>query len=504
MGPVAMPAETHSTALYLTATSISTESEDGPYVPSYSRSTPSPDEETASIRKLHPSENAASSESDNIHKPNAAEVASILAEKTHRKESSPKPGTEASAVAMPPGSDSLRTQSVSTDTAPSQILAITYNTAVEVEEAATVSAEIAVSSTNEHGGIVGSTAQSLAVVIPLTNALGSSSAVTPLIKASITLSDGMTPIILNSHTISTNVNSQYLISGQTLAPGSPIILGSVAATTKIVPLTSNSYTVLIVESFPSTILASPTALQTPMIGTQIVSADTQDWNIVQDQTLVPGVLVTLSSGTVATPILLQPSNSDTIIPGGPSFSIGLAAATGPQSFTIGAQIVSDNGEGQYVVGSRTLTPDLPITLGSGSAATPRLLQTTSSNAIFVVDSSTSTIFTATTEAQPITIGAQILSANTQNQYIIDSQTLTAGGAITVSRTTVSLATSATQVGFGTSTQGLGGYIVSGLGGGPSAHSTGAVASGGSGERCKTWAKSGMLAVIMMLMMAVVI
>lgn len=500
-------ADTHSTALYLTATSTSTESEHGAHVPSYSRSTPSPDEETASIHELHPLETAASSTSDGIPtapKPNAAEVGNKLAEQMHQKESSPKPGPEASVVATAPGSDGLRTRPASTNTAPSHLQAENFHSAVEVKEAATALAEIAVSSTNEHGGIVGSIAQSPAVVIASTNALGSSSDVLPLIKVSTTLSDGMTPIILNSHTISPEVKSQYLISGQTLAPGSPMTPSSDAATTEIVLHTSNSHTVLIVGSFTSTILASPTVLQTLMIGKQIISVDTQGRYIVQDQALVPDVLVTLSPGTVATPILLQTSMSDTILSGGSSFSSGLAAATGPQSFTVGAQVVSANDEGQYIVDSRTLTPGIPITLGSGTAATPILLQTTSSNTILVVGSSTSTIFAAATGAQAITIGDQIVSANTQNQFIIGSETLTAGGVVTVSGTPVSLAPSATKVAVGTSTQELGGYIVSGLGGGPSAHSSGAVAFEGSGDRCQTWARSGILVVIIIMVMAVVI
>lgn len=209
-----------------------------------------------------------------------------------------------------------------------------------------------------------------------------------------------------------------------------------------------------------------------------------------------------STGTVATPVLQQTSNSDTVLSGGPSLSSGLAAATGPQSSTIETQVMSFNGESQYIIGSQTLTPDSPITLGSGTAATPILLQTTSSNTILVVGSSTSTMVAAATEAQPITSGAESVSADTQNQYVSGSQPLTAGGAVNVSGTPVSLAPSSTQVIDGNSTQGIGGYIVSGLGGGPSAQSTGTVASKGSGEQCKTWRESGILIVIIMLVMAI--
>ncbi|KAK5015985.1 hypothetical protein LTR60_002621, partial [Cryomyces antarcticus] len=86
-----------------------------------------------------------------------------------------------------------------------------------------------------------------------------------------------------------------------------------------------------------------------------------------------------------------------------------------------------------------------------------------------------------------------------SEYIIAGQTLYPGAAITVSGTPVSLQASATAAVEGTSTEGLGGYIMSGLGGPSSgtlttpttptvaasaatASGTGAVASWGRAER----------------------
>lgn len=65
-----------------------------------------------------------------------------------------------------------------------------------------------------------------------------------------------------------------------------------------------------------------------------------------------------------------------------------------------------------------------------------------------------------------TIGSETVTGNTQNQYLVDGQTLTPGGVVTASGTPISLAVSATEVIVGSSTQGLGGLIMSGLGGGP--------------------------------------
>lgn len=190
--------ETHSTALYLTVTSTSTEPEDGAYEPSYSRSVPSPDEEAASTRELPPLESAASATTEYISSaPSSthAKVASTLVETPSYQETLSKPAPEASVLAEAPGSDSLRT---STNIAPPHLFAIKYNTALAAIKAATTSVEFAGGSTNEHRDSVGSTTQPLAVVITSIDAPGSSSAVIPVIKASTTLSDETTPIILIS------------------------------------------------------------------------------------------------------------------------------------------------------------------------------------------------------------------------------------------------------------------------------------------------------------------
>ena len=93
-----------------------------------------------------------------------------------------------------------------------------------------------------------------------------------------------------------------------------------------------------------------------------------------------------------------------------------------------------------------------------------VLTTTNSQGSEVV--TTSPIVPVTTQAPVLTVGNQVVTANSQEQYIIGSQTLTAGGVITVSGTKVSLAPGDTQVVVGTSTEGLGGLITAGLGNGP--------------------------------------
>ena len=187
---------------------------------------------------------------------------------------------------------------------------------------------------------------------------------------------------------------------------------------------------------------------------------------------------TLSEGRIKTP------SSTTVLIDPPSTALPPIA--------IVAQTVTASSQNHYVIGDQTLTPGQPMTLGSDAAATRILLQTSSSQTVLVLRSSTSTLTTALTAAAsfyvsptpsislpPLVIGTQTISANSQEQYIIGAQTLTPGGVIAASGITVSLASSPTQLVIGTTTEGLGWYIMSRLGTGPStsASKTGAAFTG---------------------------
>ena len=140
-----------------------------------------------------------------------------------------------------------------------------------------------------------------------------------------------------------------------------------------------------------------------------------------------------------------------------------------------------NSEGQYIISSQTLTAGGVITIsGTPISLAPGYTQV-------VVGSSTEALAGLTTagfgkgaggiEAPTLTISSQIITANSEGQYIIGSQTLTAGGAITVSGTLVSLAPGDTQLVVGSSTEGLAGLITAGFGEGPGGGSGG----GGNGN-----------------------
>lgn len=284
---------------------------------------------------------------------------------------------------------------------------------------------------------------------------------------------------IGTQVLAANSENLYVVGTQTLAPGVPITIGSGDAATPVEMHTSSSHTVLVFGSRTQTLFAGPTPLVPAAltIGSQVVGVNSEGGYIVGSQTLAPGVPITLGSGSDATPFLLQTTSSNTVLIIGSITSTLIAAATvTPQPLTIGSQVISINSQNQYIVGSQTLTPGSPITLGSGVTGTPVLLQTSGTQTILVAGSITSTLAGAATAPPRFTIGSQVVTANAQNQYVVGSQTLTPGAAITVAGTPVSLASSGTQVVVGTSTDGLGNYIMSGLGAGPSA-SASASASG---------------------------
>lgn len=284
------------------------------------------------------------------------------------------------------------------------------------------------------------------------------------------------PLTVGNEVMTADADDKYIAGTQTLAPGVPITIGSGTATMPVSLQITDSNTILVVGSTTST-LANPTheAAAALTIGTQLLTANSNDHYIIGTQTLSPGRPITIVSGTAATPVVLQTSNDDAVFVIGSSTSTLLGQATEPYSLAIAGQIVTANSEDQYIAGTQTLAVGVPITVSSGTTAIPVILQTSSSDTFIVIGSSTATLLAPTTTlAQPLTVDSQIVTANSQSQYVVGSQTLTPGGTIVVSDTPISLAPNATQLVVGTSTQGLESVTITGHG--PES-STGALGTG---------------------------
>ncbi|KAK0774201.1 hypothetical protein LTR02_007378 [Friedmanniomyces endolithicus] len=358
----------------------------------------------------------------------------------------------------------------------------------------------------------GSPAATLPSTSPIATAIAtkSSSAIvfggitaSPVVMASTSTAESGSSV--QGHSTALTSATQYVVGGQTLTPGSSITVGSGSATTIVALPTDASQTYLVVGSSTSIVqqqsavssaivFAGVTASPKPVAATiagsnpNTVLPDSSNTAglatqyVVAGQTLVPGSSITVGSGEATTVVALRTGSSNTLLIVGSSTStIGQTPST-PPALIIGSSVIAANSNSQYVVAGQTLVPGSTITVGSGGATTVVALQTDSSKTVLVVGSSKSTIGQQQITAAPpaLTIGSSVISANSKSQYLVGSQTLVPGGsAITVSGTVISLATGATEVMVGTQSEvvatGLGGYIWSGLGAGPTA-STSAMGS----------------------------
>jgi hypothetical protein len=259
-----------------------------------------------------------------------------------------------------------------------------------------------------------------------------------------------TPSITVGGGVFTPVSSvpTFVIGGQTLAPGGPAITVSVI-TLSLAP----SASFVVMNGVTSTIRGPVIPVATPQtitIGNEIFSAlppSSGPSFAFGEQTLLPGGPVITVSGTT---LSLAPAASFVVINGVTSTLSNPAAAqiTAPPLTMGDVTFRPLPGTGTaYLIGSILLTPGGSIVVA----------KTTISLALgvtaLIINGQTSFI----SQAQPIitnppllTIGSQTYSAVSGGgtTFIIGGQTLTPGGVITVDGTTISLASGATQVVYG--------------------------------------------------------
>ena len=220
-------------------------------------------------------------------------------------------------------------------------------------------------------------------------------------------------LVIGSESVSANLASQYIVGSQTIIPGgAPVVISG--STYSVAP----SATAVDENGILSPLqgIAGPTASAlavAPAItfGSILVTADSASRYIIGSQTLIPGAPAIVVSGA---PVSLAPSASDIIIAGST------------------LQLSSDF---DYIVGSQTIVPGAPQITVSGI---PVSLALSGDNVII----GGSTFALAAGALPVITLGSQLITANAASQYLVDSQTLAPGKAITVSGTVISLASSA--------------------------------------------------------------
>lgn len=230
------------------------------------------------------------------------------------------------------------------------------------------------------------------------------------------------PIIFESMTFSAHP-SDYVVSGQTLHPGGGITISGTPI--RLAPLA----TALIVGTH-TTALATAAALPTLTIGSQTLTADRLSHYSINGQLLTPDGAITV----VGTPISL--TSSPALVIG--IHTIPLSPATALSVLTVGFQPFSPDPTGAYSIGGQKLTAGGAITV----SGTPISLAP-SATALVISSNTTPLVLAATLPA--LTIGSQVVSPDPTGVYLVSGQRLTAGGDITLSGMSISLAPSATAL-----------------------------------------------------------
>ena len=228
-------------------------------------------------------------------------------------------------------------------------------------------------------------------------------------------------------------------------------------------------------AFDFTILGSPKPASSKIpplltIGGQTVTANSLSQYNIDGQILTPGGIVTVSSIVIS----LASDDTNAVIgtrtealhphsTGG--LRLGSAVTTRPD-LMLGTQTFTSDSLGQYSIDGQTLAPSNAITIsGTMISLAPDgsdVVIGTKTEALGAYSNGGLRSGPAIATQPDLLPSAPTLTSNSLGQYNIDGQTLTPGDAITVSGTTISLASDGSDVVVGTKTEAPGAYITAGL------------------------------------------
>jgi len=264
---------------------------------------------------------------------------------------------------------------------------------------------------------------------------------------------GVTSLVVNGQTITPGpvpTNSLgFVVAGQTLTLGGVITLGSGPSATTLALQTDFEGHTFIVSNGVSSKIAAPTSRIDPLtIDGKTISATSLPSGgtgfVIAGQTLTPGGVITLSSGPSATILSLttDATGNTVLVSNGHTSAVSPAPIT---SITINGQTITANrlptGGIGFVVSGQTLTLGGSIT-DSGTAYT---LTTDAAGHTVLASNGHVSLLPGQAPAGALTINGQVfmptsLSSAKGTGYIINGQTLTVGGAVTISGTAYALTT----------------------------------------------------------------
>ena len=238
----------------------------------------------------------------------------------------------------------------------------------------------------------------------------------------------LAPVVFGSKTYTADSGSQYMVNGQTLSPGGHITMSGTLISLASEPSSAGKEA----NSEPR---LSRLVLPSLTIGSEIYTANQNSAYIVNDQALTPGAQITVDG----TPVSLAPEASDLMVGGKaealrPSFAL--------PTITVGSKVYTADHDSAYIVNDQISTLGAQITVDG----TPMSLAPQASS--LVVGGKSSEPFVPSFTLPIITAGSKVYTANRDFAYIINGQTLTPGGQISVYGTAISLATQASALDVG--------------------------------------------------------
>ncbi|KAK5127236.1 hypothetical protein LTR85_008598 [Meristemomyces frigidus] len=271
-------------------------------------------------------------------------------------------------------------------------------------------------------------------------------------------------ITIGSQTFTANAATQFSFGpSATLTPGGVV---TVSGTT--ISLASGASEVVINGQTEG--LSAPVITPAPLVslGGTVYSPNAGSTYDISGSLLTPGGVITVSGTTIS-----LASDASAIVVNGKTTTLtesngggsqtpasNYATVTAPPVLTVDGQAYSPNGATSYIISGKTLTPGGAITITEANGAVETVSLNSAANELFSAVSGTTmtsmigAVGAMSTGAPVLTIGGQQYSAVSYDSgsgptYVVDGQTLTRGGDITISGTdgveTVSLDSAGTAL-----------------------------------------------------------
>ena len=234
--------------------------------------------------------------------------------------------------------------------------------------------------------------------------------------------------------------SAVAAAGSTLTPGGPAV--TIDGTYYSLAPSGN-----LIAGTVSSGGAPAGALAVLTFGGSTYTANAASQFVVAGQTLAPGAAITVSG----TPITLASGGTVAVVgTSTQSIKSALAITPAPAVLSFDGSSYTADASSDFIIDGQTLAEGAAITVSGTPISLP------SGGAVAVIGSSTQPLGSAAivTAAPVLTMDGSTYTADASSDFIIDGQTLTPGGVITVSGIPISYDGSGNDVVIGTSTESL--------------------------------------------------